>query len=55
MLQDKIKKPLHGNIAASFLFNKEKEQLGEILYKKTRETDVKADSDEDDKIDKEKI
>lgn len=45
---------MHGNIAASFLFNKEKEQLGEILYKKTRETE-KADSDEDEKIDKEKI
>lgn len=32
-----MKRPLHGNIAASFLFNKEKTQLGDIIQMKANE------------------
>lgn len=37
VLSEKMKRPLHGNIAASFLFNKEKTQLGDIIQMKANE------------------
>lgn len=47
-MQDKLKPPLHGNIAASFLFNKDNTQFNNIMMKANTATgDQKEESSDD--------
>jgi hypothetical protein len=50
-LQEKLKPPLHGNIAASFLFNKDNAQINSMMMKaNSAVSDAKDESSEDEEI-----
>ena len=54
VLQEKLKPPLHGNIAASFLFNKDNAQINNMMMKaNSAACDAKDESSEDEETMKE--
>ncbi len=50
-MQEKLKPPLHGNITASFLFNKDNAQINSMMMKaNSAVSDAKDESSEDEEI-----